>query len=368
MKFSLVAVAVAFLCATVVSGAPSTPNVSFEELALSESFDFSGHLSEWGEKLRCIIDILDKELVDGLEDLWNKTKTDLDQLIDDWLKCSSNGTILDQIVCKTNVISKSVNILTTFINELQKVVGPIKLREIQKKIVNKCLKGHFLEEDASGDFDEIAAAPLPEQFQCIVNVLGDVSKANGLEELWSKSQPQFQLHIDNWRRCDNLENKVARVLCNIKEGAAVYRLLSEYFRLVGAEKPAALLEMVHKVQEKCTAYQAFEESYEIDDAIEFGIIGSTIEKLNCVLNATTEAVIGTEFAKPWEKLRKDIRTYIDNIFSCKDQPTDWQEAKCVVSNSTKAYHIVFNFIRNVRKLNRELYDNIKIQIKNKCFK
>lgn len=120
--------------------------------------------------------------------------------------------------------------------------------------------------------------------------------------------------------------------CNIKEGAAVYRLLSEYFRLVGAEKPSALLEIVHKVQEKCTAYQAFEESYEIDEideVIEFGIISSTIEKLNCVLNATTEALIGTEFAKPWEKLRKDIRTYVDNIFSCKDEPTDWQEAKWV---------------------------------------
>lgn len=118
-----------------------------------------------------------------------------------------------------------------------------------------------------------------------------------------------------------------RCRCNIKEGAAVYRLLSEYFRLVGAAKPAVLLEIVRKVQEKCSSYQAFEESYEVDDAIEFGIIGNTIEKLNCILNATTEAVIGTEFAKPWEKLRKDIRTYIDNIFSCKDQPTDWQEAK-----------------------------------------
>lgn len=92
------------------------------------------------------------------------------------------------------------------------MVGPIKLREIQKQIVNQCLKGHFLEENASEEFDEFAAAPLPEQFQCIVNVLGDVSKANGLEELWSKSQPQLQLHIDNWKRCDNLENKVARLL------------------------------------------------------------------------------------------------------------------------------------------------------------
>lgn len=89
------------------------------------------------------------------------------------------------------------------------MVGPIKMREIQKKIVNQCLRSNFLEEDVS---EEFAAVPLPEQFQCIVNVLGDVSKANGLEELWSKSQPQMQLHIDNWRRCDNLENKVARLL------------------------------------------------------------------------------------------------------------------------------------------------------------
>lgn len=99
--------------------------------------------------------------------------------------------------------------------------------------------------------------------------------------------------------------------------------------------------MVHRVQEKCTTYQAFEESYEIDEAIEFGIISNTIEKLNCVLNATTEAVIGTEFAKPWGKLRKDIRTYINNIFACKDEPTDWQEAKWVFCFSAQTKFLCF---------------------------
>lgn len=47
---------------------------------------------------------------------------------------------------------------------------------------------------------------MPEQAQCIVNVTGDVSKDNGLEELWSLSQPQLQLHIDNWEKFGNIEN------------------------------------------------------------------------------------------------------------------------------------------------------------------
>lgn len=115
--------------------------------------------------------------------------------------------------------------------------------------------------------------------------------------------------------------------CNVKEGAATYRLINEYLRLVATQKPVAVLEIVRQVQQKCNAYQWFEELSETDEAAEYGIVTGTLEKLNCMVNAVTEALIGTEFAKPWDKLIKDIRNYMDTIKACKDQPTDWSEAK-----------------------------------------
>lgn len=39
----------------------------------------------------------------------------------------------------------------------------------------------------------------------IADIVGDVSMDNGLEELWSLSQPQLQLHIDNWKMCKNMD-------------------------------------------------------------------------------------------------------------------------------------------------------------------
>lgn len=51
----------------------------------------------------------------------------------------------------------------------------------------------------------------PEKFECVANVTGDVSKENGLEELWSLSQPQFQLHVDNWQKFENIEGFFDRI-------------------------------------------------------------------------------------------------------------------------------------------------------------
>lgn len=205
------------------------------------------------------------------------------------------------------------------------------------------------------EIEEFAVGSLPEQFSCIVDVLGDVSKSNNMDELWSKTQPQLKLHIDNWKACENVENKVAKLLyvnkipmidsffckidfhifhydillfrCNVKEGATTYRLINEYLRLVATQKPVAVLEIVRQVQLKCNSYQWFEELSETDEAAEYGIVAGTLEKLNCMVNAVTEALVGTEFAKPWDNLIKDIQNYMDSIKACKDQPTDWSETK-----------------------------------------
>lgn len=69
-----------------------------------------------------------------------------------------------------------------------------------------------MKHDIFDEAEEFTGAPLPEQFQCLVDVLGDVSTKNGLKELWSKSQPQLQHHIDNWKACKSVENKLQQYL------------------------------------------------------------------------------------------------------------------------------------------------------------
>lgn len=69
-----------------------------------------------------------------------------------------------------------------------------------------------MKHDVFDEDEEFAGEPLPEQFQCLVDVLGDVSTKNGLNELWSKSQPQLQLHLNSWKACKNVESKFQQYL------------------------------------------------------------------------------------------------------------------------------------------------------------
>lgn len=56
--------------------------------------------------------------------------------------------------------------------------------------------------------ETFADSAAPDQFECIVNYLGEVSKANNLGELWSRSEPQLKYHIENWKLCPNSSKKV----------------------------------------------------------------------------------------------------------------------------------------------------------------
>lgn len=53
---------------------------------------------------------------------------------------------------------------------------------------------------------------LGEQFQCIVDAIGEASKANGLSDVWSKTQPKFKNHLDTWKQCDKAGSKLKIVL------------------------------------------------------------------------------------------------------------------------------------------------------------
>lgn len=53
---------------------------------------------------------------------------------------------------------------------------------------------------------------LGDQFQCIVDAITEASKANGLTDVWSQTQPKLKGHLDSWKQCDNAGSKLKIVL------------------------------------------------------------------------------------------------------------------------------------------------------------
>lgn len=83
------------------------------------------------------------------------------------------------------------------------------INQLRKEITAKCLST----DDDSFYAGELAENPsFVEQFQCLVDVLADVSKSNGFEDLWGKTEPELQRHVTNWKDCATLENKFARFM------------------------------------------------------------------------------------------------------------------------------------------------------------
>lgn len=80
--------------------------------------------------------------------------------------------------------------------------------KLRKQIFNKC----FEERTPFFDETETRDGSIVDQFQCLVDVLEDVSKANGMEDMWSKAQPQLQSRLDKWRGCANAGNKLMVIL------------------------------------------------------------------------------------------------------------------------------------------------------------
>lgn len=80
-----------------MSGAPSTPNLSFQELALMESADWSGIVDDWADKIKCITHVLDDELVGNLTELLEQYRAELEKLAAEWNKCSSAGSVVEQL-------------------------------------------------------------------------------------------------------------------------------------------------------------------------------------------------------------------------------------------------------------------------------
>lgn len=61
-------------------------------------------------------------------------------------------------------------------------------------------------------FTSVETFNLGEQFECIVDAIGDASKANGFSDVWSKTQPKFKNHLDTWKQCGSAGSKLKIVL------------------------------------------------------------------------------------------------------------------------------------------------------------
>lgn len=56
--------------------------------------------------------------------------------------------------------------------------------------------------------EEVFAPTFAEQFECVMDALGEASVANGMTGEWIKFQPKFKAHIDSWKECSQLSDKL----------------------------------------------------------------------------------------------------------------------------------------------------------------
>jgi len=366
MKFSLVAVIVALLCATVVTAAPSTPNLSFEELALANSFGFDDQLRDYWLNIKCVREILEQETSPAVKQLWLEYKGKLAKLHEvEWTKCKGISNIAEQQRCKATVLEHEITMVSEFFKKLVKVADFNKVREIRKMIAEKCLKVNTFDED--DEPVEELSSNLHEQFQCLLDVLAEVSKSNGLGELWTKRQPELQRALDTWKKCTELENKLSQFLCGIKRGLVTYRLINEYLREITSKKPAIVNELVHQLQEKCSSYKSStEDLLDLDDLEYDELSNNLLEKLKCYSEAITDGLKETDFAKPWDKLRSDLRKLADRVQACKKQSSLMEIAKCVAKEAEGAKGIMNGFLTNLKKVNKEAHDRVMKNIRERC--
>lgn len=109
--------------------------------------------------------------------------------------------------------------------------------------------------------------------------------------------------------------------CNIREGAATYRLVTEYVRLAVSEKPEIVQDLIQQIQETCSAQTDLaEEDFSIEAR-------NPVERLRCIIEAITDAVKETDFQKIWEEYKKDLEQLLERLRGCRNEPSAWEQAK-----------------------------------------
>lgn len=88
------------------------------------------------------------------------------------------------------------------------------LAKIQQKAVAECLnkeEATFFDLEIQNEVEAYQGS-IAEQFECLVDVLEDVSKRNDLDELWARSEPQLRDRLSKWKDCANVDNRILQIM------------------------------------------------------------------------------------------------------------------------------------------------------------
>lgn len=125
---------------------------------------------------------------------------------------------------------------------------------------------------------------------------------------------------------DNYFNIFPLIRCNAKEGAVTFQLLNDYIRLVAVEKPIVLISIFRGFQQQCNQNEtSVVDLLNFDDIEQFNVIQKIIEKIKCILNATTAALMDVNYLKPLEDFRKELEELSQRLNDCNNKPTYWEK-------------------------------------------
>lgn len=81
---------------------------------------------------------------------------------------------------------------------------------VENEILNEVVNA--IKSEIENENEVQTQGTLPEQFECVVDVIGEISKSNGLEETWSKTEPLLRDRISKWKQCQYAGNKFLIIL------------------------------------------------------------------------------------------------------------------------------------------------------------
>lgn len=160
------------------------------EFAFNPIDKFNQKLHHYYKKFECAFDVIE-EAVNQTEfqSNFDESKQIVGSVIEDVKNC-------EDLKCELEIVKDLPEYFANYFEIINK-----ENQKLVEKVSDKC----FVFEDT------FETTPIDE-IQCIVDVLGEVSKTNGLDEVWSSYQPAFQRHIDKLKNCPNAGSKIMRIM------------------------------------------------------------------------------------------------------------------------------------------------------------
>lgn len=257
MKFFLLAICAAVLCATVTK-ATSSPF----------GFDLEDKISDAWLDLKCVREVLLEESSSEVKALWGEYKGELRKLYSvEWTKCKGISNIAEQQKCKSVVLEKSLELYSEYLSKYIKIANWGKALGGLKKIATKCVKLDAFDELESNDDEDLvlqqflakAGFGLEDRtrsvllsLKCTREVLLEESSSE-VKALWGEYKGKLHsLHTVEWTKCKGISNIVEQQKCKsavIEKSFELYsEYLAKYIKIANWEKA---LGGIKKIATKC---------------------------------------------------------------------------------------------------------------------